>query len=106
MPPPPMFKPANEKDRSMFYKFHDDNGHSITQCRNLKNQVEELVRNRYMYEFTDRGHLVINHQYVEDEQVKVVDWKWLIVRVIVRGLTIAGDSNRARKNYSRYASAN
>lgn len=33
-----------------------------------------------------------------------VDWERLIVEVIAGGLTMAGDSNRARKNYSRYGS--
>ncbi|XP_015386526.2 uncharacterized protein LOC107177351 [Citrus sinensis] len=52
-PPAPITKPVHRRDKSKFCKFHDTHGHTISQCRDLKIQVEDLVRNRYLDEYLD-----------------------------------------------------
>ena len=42
-PPALVTKPAHKWDKGRFCKFHDTHGHTIGQCRDLKNQVEDLV---------------------------------------------------------------
>ncbi|XP_015382951.1 uncharacterized protein LOC107175733 [Citrus sinensis] len=103
-PPAPITKPAHRRDKSRFCKFHDTHGHTISQCRDLKIQVEDLVRNRYLDEYVDGVSPVIESQYTWDEGVeKSLKREKPTIRVIAGGSTLAGDSNRARKNYGRYA---
>ena len=52
-PPAHITKPAHGRDKSRFCKFHVTHGHTINQCRDLKIQVEDLVRNRYLDEYVD-----------------------------------------------------
>ncbi|XP_024043098.1 uncharacterized protein LOC112099837 [Citrus clementina] len=103
-PPAPITKPAHRRDKSKFCKFHDTHGHTISQCRDLKIQVEDLVRNRYLDEYVDGVSPVIESQYTRDEGgERGLEREQPTIRVIAGGPTLAGDSNRARKNYGRYA---
>nr|GEW71333.1 reverse transcriptase domain-containing protein [Tanacetum cinerariifolium] len=43
-PPPPMVRPVEKRSSNKFYDFHNDKGHSIDECMQLKKQIEELVR--------------------------------------------------------------
>ncbi|GAY64293.1 hypothetical protein CUMW_232380 [Citrus unshiu] len=69
-PPAPITKPAHRRDKSRFCKFHDTHGHTISQCRDLKIQVEDLVRNRYLDEYVDGVSSAIESQYTWDEGVE------------------------------------
>ncbi|XP_052299551.1 uncharacterized protein LOC127903038 [Citrus sinensis] len=103
-PPAPITKPTHQRDKSRFCKFHDTHGHTISQCRDLKIQVEDLVRNRYLDEYVDGTSPVMESQYTRDEGVeRDLEREQPTIRVIAGGPTLAGDSNRARKNYGRYA---
>ena len=103
-PPAPITKPTHQRDKSRFCKFHDTHGHTISQCRDLKIQVEDLVRNRYLDEYVDGMSPVVESQYTRDEGVeRDLEREQPTIRVIAGGPTLAGDSNRARKNYGRYA---
>ncbi|XP_024041512.1 uncharacterized protein LOC112098939 [Citrus clementina] len=106
-PPAPITKPAHRRDKSRFYKFHDTHGHTISQCHDLKIQVKDLVRNRYLDEYVDGVTPVLELQYTRDEGVeRSLEREQPTIRVIVGGPTLVGDSNRARKNYERYAMTN
>lgn len=50
-PPAPFAKRASKRNQSRFFEFHDMHGHTTLQCRDLKNQAEDLVKNRYFDEF-------------------------------------------------------
>lgn len=50
-PPASFAKRASNRDQSRFFEFHDMHGHATLQCRDLKNQAKDLVRNRYFDEF-------------------------------------------------------
>ena len=63
----PITKPAHRRDKNRFCKFHDTHGHTINQCRDLKIQVEDLVRNRYLDEYVDGMSSVVESQYTRDE---------------------------------------
>lgn len=103
-PPAPITKPAHRRDKSRFCKFHDTHDHTISQCRDLKIQVEDLVRNRYLDEYVDKVSPVIESQYTRNEGgERGLEREQPTIRVIAGGPTLAGDSNRARKNYGKYA---
>ncbi|XP_024036872.1 uncharacterized protein LOC127898770 [Citrus sinensis] len=103
-PPAPIIKPTHRRDKSRFCKFYDTHGHTISKCRDLKIQVEDLVRNRYLDEYVDGVSPVVESQYTRDEGVeRGLEREQPTIHVIAGGPTLAGDSNRARKNYGRYA---
>nr|GEW10892.1 reverse transcriptase domain-containing protein [Tanacetum cinerariifolium] len=43
-PPPPMVTPIEKRSSNKFCDFHNDKGHSVDECMQLKKQIEELVR--------------------------------------------------------------
>nr|GEW90377.1 reverse transcriptase domain-containing protein [Tanacetum cinerariifolium] len=43
-PLPPMVTPVEKRSSNKFCDFHNDKGHSIDECMQLKKQIEELVR--------------------------------------------------------------
>ena len=58
------------------------------------------MRNRYLDEYIDEVSPVIESQCVRDEGVeRSLEREQPTIRVIAGGPTLAGDSNRARKNY-------
>ena len=69
-PPAPITKPSHRQDKSRFCKFHDTHGYTISQYRDLKIQVEDLVRNRYLNEYVDGVSPVIETQYTRDERAE------------------------------------
>ena len=102
-PPAPVTKPAHKRDQGRFCKFYDTHGHIICQCRDLKNQVEDLVR-RYLDEYIDGAFPIMGSQYMPGGGTeRNLEREQSVIRVIAGGPTMAGDSNRARKNYERYA---
>nr|GEX75840.1 reverse transcriptase domain-containing protein [Tanacetum cinerariifolium] len=42
--PPPMVTPLEKRISNKFCEFHNDKGHSMDECMQLKKQIEELVR--------------------------------------------------------------
>lgn len=85
-PPAPVTKPTHKRDQGMFCKFHDTHGHTIGQCRDLKNQVENLVRNRYLDEYVDGAFPIIKSQYMLGGGTeRNLKREQPIIRVIARG---------------------
>ena len=41
--PKPISTPVERKDKSKYYRFHQDHGHRTNECRHLKDQVETLI---------------------------------------------------------------
>ena len=71
-PPISIAKLPSKRDKGRFYKFHGTHGHTTTECRDLKTQVEDLVRSRYLDEFVDGAILMVGSscgrlQQIEEE---------------------------------------
>ncbi|GJX22002.1 reverse transcriptase domain-containing protein [Tanacetum coccineum] len=43
-PPPPMVTPADKRSSNKFCEFHNDKGHGMDECMQLKKQIEELLK--------------------------------------------------------------
>ncbi|XP_052295858.1 uncharacterized protein LOC127901870 [Citrus sinensis] len=102
-PPTPITKLPNMRDRGRYCKFHGTHGHTTTECRDLKTQVEDLVRNRYLDEFMDGTFPMVATTDEGEQSDRILRREQPAVRVIAGGPTLARDSNRSRKNYARYA---
>ncbi|XP_052291712.1 uncharacterized protein LOC127900595 [Citrus sinensis] len=98
----PITKLPGRRDRRCYCKFHGTHGHTTTECRDLKTQVEDLMRNRYLDEFIDETFPMAASTCEGKQSDRNLSHEQPIVRVIVGGLTLAGDSNRSRKNYAKY----
>ena len=62
------------------------------------------MRNQYLDEYVDGVSPIIESQYTLDDGVeRSLEREQPTIRVIAGGPTLAGDSNRARKHYGRYA---
>ena len=98
-----LYHNAHRRDKNRFCKFHDTHSHPISQCRDLKTQVEDLVKNRYLDEYVDGVSPVIEPQYTRGDRVeRSLEREQQNIQVIAEVPTLAGDSNIARKNYGRY----
>ncbi|KAJ9183224.1 hypothetical protein P3X46_007113 [Hevea brasiliensis] len=45
-------KTIGKRDRSKYCHFHDDHGHTIDECRQLKDEIKRLIRDRHLRRFT------------------------------------------------------
>ena len=57
--PAPIIKLPSRRDMGRYCKFHGTHGHTTAECRDLKTQVEDLMRNRYLDEFIDRTFPIV-----------------------------------------------
>ncbi|XP_058075766.1 uncharacterized protein LOC131224249 [Magnolia sinica] len=87
---------AGQQDKHKYCRFHHDHGHNISDCVDLKEEIEIVIR---------KGHL---HQYVKEEKQAGKDDqpgraanKAMEIQTIYGGPSRGGDSNRASKAYSR-----
>ena len=101
--PAPITKLPSRRDKGRYWKFHGIHGHTTAECRDLKTQVENLVRNRYLDKFIDGTFPIVASTCEGEQNDRNLRREQHTVRVIAGGPTLAGDSNRSRKNYARYA---
>ena len=43
--PRPLHSSPNVRDKNKYYRFHKDHDHNTEDCKDLKEQIEELIRN-------------------------------------------------------------
>ena len=101
--PTPITKLPSRRDKGRYCKFHGTHGHTTTECRDLKTQVENLVRNQYLDEFIDRTFPMVASLGEWEQSDRNLSHEQPTVRVIAGGPTLVGDSNRSKKNYAKYA---
>ena len=53
---------SNKRNRNKYYRFHRDHGHDANECFDLKQQIENLIRQGKLRNFLRRDH--------EDEKLK------------------------------------
>ncbi|XP_024041852.1 uncharacterized protein LOC127898847 [Citrus sinensis] len=92
-PPKQIVRGLGGSAHHKYCEFHKVTGHGTVDCIDLKEQIEWLVQNQYLKEYVDdqergrrRGDIIDN-----------------VAMMIMGGPTLAGDSNRSRRNYSRYS---
>ncbi|XP_065618123.1 uncharacterized protein LOC136062684, partial [Quercus suber] len=53
--PRPLHSSPNVHDKSKYCRFHKDHGHYTEDCRDLKEQIEELIRRGKLQKFVKKG---------------------------------------------------
>lgn len=101
------------KDKSRYCEYHQSSGHNTHDCRQLKEEIEALIREGYLTEWVKKyrtDHPVerkgLGRGQVEDGKDKLEDSKFVregSIRTIVGGPHLAGDSNKAMERYAREA---
>ncbi|RRT36501.1 hypothetical protein B296_00025869 [Ensete ventricosum] len=100
----PEITKVGSRDKRRYYHFHRDYGHDTEECNDLRNQIEDLIRQEHLHRFIqdrraseERPHRDKNPSPRPDRSIeKQID-------VIVSSSTSGGDSSSARKSYARPA---
>ncbi|XP_075640242.1 uncharacterized protein LOC142611988 [Castanea sativa] len=53
--PRPLHSSPNVCDKNKYYRFHKDHGHYIEDCKDLKEQIEKLIRKGKLQRFMKKG---------------------------------------------------
>ena len=92
----------NKKFRDKYCCFHRDHGHDITNCYDLKQQIEALIRQGKLQKFVSKERAdpppQEQHPRWDNEHPRppIGD-----IRMIVGGIETTGSSKKARKTYLR-----
>ena len=54
--PKPLSSSSKKRDLKKYCRFHKDHGHYTNECRDLKEQIEELVQKGKLQKFVKRDH--------------------------------------------------
>ena len=50
-----MHSSPNVRDKNKYCRFHKDHGHNTEECRDLKEQIEELIRKEKLQKYVKKG---------------------------------------------------
>ncbi|XP_075659025.1 uncharacterized protein LOC142628875 [Castanea sativa] len=53
--PRPLHSSPNMRDKNKYYRFHKDHGHYTEDCRDLKEQIEELIQKGKLQKYVKKG---------------------------------------------------
>ena len=91
----------NKGPRDKYCRFHRDHGYNTTDCYNLKQQIEALIRQRKLQRF-------VSKEKADPPQEQTLRWEnerprspIVNIRMIVGGTTTSRSSKKARKTYLR-----
>ena len=89
----------SKRPRDKYYRFHCDHGHNTTNCYNLKQQIEALIRQGKLQRFVNKERADPPQEQAprrENERPKPLVGD---IRMIIGGTTAAGSSKKAHKTY-------
>ena len=85
----------NKRNKNKYYRFHRDHGHDMDKCYDLKQQIENLIKQGKLRHFVGRDHKdkKLKGKVEESSRSPLGE-----IRVIIGG-TSAGQSSKSRKMY-------
>ena len=91
---------SNKRPRDKYCRFHHNHGHDTTDCYDLKQQIEALIRQGKLQRFVSKERADPPQEHAPQQDNKCPKPPIGDIRMIVRGMTI-GSSIKARKTYFR-----
>ncbi|EXB95576.1 hypothetical protein L484_016880 [Morus notabilis] len=101
--PPPLKSNPSQRNQSKYCRFHDESGHTTTECFYLKDEVERLIREGRLSEYqADRrgNNNRRNNNRREDQRQDHPPEPVGVIRMIFGGRYLGGTSHRAQKKYT------
>ncbi|GAV85344.1 hypothetical protein CFOL_v3_28782, partial [Cephalotus follicularis] len=83
-----------------YCRYHRDHGHDTEECRQLKNQIEDLIRKGHLRKYVDRDTPQGRREQRREEAPRQG-----VIHTISGGVTSGGDDSNARKAYGRQSLA-
>ncbi|GAV85505.1 hypothetical protein CFOL_v3_28941, partial [Cephalotus follicularis] len=85
-----------------YYRYHRDHGHDTEECRQLKNQIEDLIRKGHLRKYVDRDAPQGRREQRREEAPRQQEEQQQgVIHTISGGVASRGDHSNARKAYGR-----
>ncbi|GAV77033.1 LOW QUALITY PROTEIN: hypothetical protein CFOL_v3_20505, partial [Cephalotus follicularis] len=92
-----------------YCRYHRDHGHDTEECRQLKNQIEDLIRKGHLRKYVDRdapqGRREQRREEDPREQEEQQQQPRGVIHTVSGGVASGGDHKNARKAYGRQSLA-
>nr|XP_023889804.1 uncharacterized protein LOC112001873 [Quercus suber] len=106
--PRPLQSPPNVRDKRKYCRFHKDHGHYTEDCRDLKEQIEELIQKGKLQKYVRRGEASRYGKKEEQGDSRRNEGQPPHpqnargeIKTIAGGPSIGGSSRSLRKSYQR-----
>ncbi|GAV71536.1 hypothetical protein CFOL_v3_15028 [Cephalotus follicularis] len=106
--PDKMRSPTEKRDTEKYCRYHHDHGHDTDECRQLKNQIEDLIRKGHLRKYVDRDAPQGRREQREEaprQQEEQQQQPRGVIHTISGGVASSGDHKNARKAYGRQSLA-
>ncbi|MQL96676.1 hypothetical protein Taro_029353 [Colocasia esculenta] len=90
-----------KRDQNKYCRFHCDHGHDTSECRQLKDEIEDLIKRGYLGRFVGRNEERPRRRDRTPEQPINNEPNGQEINVIAGGFGAGGESTRSRRNYAR-----
>ncbi|GAV56812.1 hypothetical protein CFOL_v3_00354, partial [Cephalotus follicularis] len=93
-----------------YCRYHRDHGHDTEECRQLKNQIEDLIRKGHLRKYVDRDAPQGRREQRREEAPRQQEEQQQqqprgVIHTISGGVASGGDHSNARKAYGRQSLA-
>ncbi|MQL77781.1 hypothetical protein Taro_010196, partial [Colocasia esculenta] len=99
--PQRMRSDPRKRDQNKYCRFHRDHGHDTSECRQLKDEIEDLIKRGYLGRFVRRNEERPRRRDRTPEQPIKNEPNGQEINVIAGGFGVGGESTRSRRDYAR-----
>ncbi|MQL96093.1 hypothetical protein Taro_028764 [Colocasia esculenta] len=99
--PQRMHSDPRKRDHNKYCRFHRDHGHDTSECRQLKDEIEDLIKRGYLGRFVRRNEERPRCRERTPDQPINNDPNGQEINVIAGGFGVGGESTRSRRDYAR-----
>ncbi|MQL72212.1 hypothetical protein Taro_004519 [Colocasia esculenta] len=99
--PPRMRSDPRRRNQEKYCRFNRDHGHDTSECRYLKDEIEDLIKRGYLGRFVRRNEDRPRRRERTPEQPINNEPNGQEINVIAGGFGAGGESTRSRRDYTR-----
>ncbi|GAV71359.1 hypothetical protein CFOL_v3_14853 [Cephalotus follicularis] len=99
---------AEKRDTEKYFRYHCDHEHNTEECRQLKNQIENLIRKGHLRKYVDRNTPQQSRKHREEAPQQPEEQQHQprgVIHTISKGVASGGNHKNARKAYGRQSLA-